>query len=94
VATKPRISYIASHVPVGLLNRSIAQHKIDSTNYRNWHNKNELTSYIDTLYNHPQSDTYLAIRCQCGKEYNYVTKNDVPASNVTCECTRKVIEYS
>jgi len=75
------------------LNKSIVRMQITKTSYRDWNNKTELTDYIDTLYVPPTSDTYMFIKCQCGTEYVYATKTTVPATNVTCTCGRKVIEY-
>jgi len=59
-----------------------------------WANKTALTDYIDSLYVPPTSDTYLYVVCQCGTAYTYMLKADVPSSNVTCSCGRKIIEYS
>lgn len=96
MATKPRITYLATGLmPLrGVLNTSISRKKIDKSTYRDWQEKNELTSFIDTLYVDPKSDTYLLIICQCGTEFNYATKSDVPTSSVICNCGRNVLIYS
>ena len=91
---KPIIYYEANVVPTELHNNSaIVRKKVDETTYVNWANKAELTDFIDLLYVHPLSDTYLAITCQCGREYNYTAKADVPKGDVACSCGREVIVY-
>ena len=91
MATKPRISFIAQALlPVELSNNSLVLKK-NGTNYSD---KTELTDFIDGLYEHPDSDTYLYCKCQCGEEYSYVDKTSVPDSNTNCTaCSRKIIEY-
>ena len=94
MARKPVIKYTTVAIPIiGDLNVSIVRRMISKTEYTNWINKTELTNYIDTLYTPPTSDTYMLIICQCGTQYNYTTKVDVPSSNLTCHCGRKLIEY-
>lgn len=95
MAVKPVIMFICEdRMPlVPLLNVSIVRNKLSKTNYRNWNDKLELTTYIDSLYVHPLSDCYLCVRCQCGVEYEYENKTSVPSHNITCVCGRKVIEY-
>lgn len=95
MAYKPVISYeVQQALPlVSQLNVSIVRKKIDKTTYRNWNNKFEFISYVNTLYVHPSSDCYVHIKCQCSTEYNYVNSSVVPSSNVTCSCGRKIIEY-
>ena len=94
MATKPRIQYQAQERPLALDNdAAIVRKKVNKTTFVNWANKTELTDFIDALYVHPLSDTYLYVICQCGTEYPYTTKANVPSSNVTCSCGRKIIEY-
>ena len=91
---KPVIKYTTNKLPVnGVLNISIVQKKISKTEYINWADKTEFTNATDLLYVPPTSDTYVYIICQCGIEYIYVDKTEVPSSNLTCSCGRKVIEY-
>ena len=94
MAVKPIIKYQASSIPINsALNVSIVQKKVDPTTFVNFANKTELTDFIDLLYVPPTSDTYLEIVCQCAVEYVYAVKEDVPATNLVCDCGRKVIEY-
>ena len=91
MATKPRIKYVSNKRPIELDdNLSI----VKKSNGVKWNNKTELTNYIDSLYVHPNSDTYLYVECHCGETYTYANKSNVPSSSVTCSCSRKIIEYS
>lgn len=90
MATKPVLQHVATKRPLPLDgNLPIVKQK----NGDLWANKTALTNYVDTLYVHPNSDTYLHVICGCGEEYSYTTKTSVPSSDVTCTCGRKVIEY-
>lgn len=91
MATKPRLGFTSNKRPQPLDDNAPIVKKNDNTLYAN---KTELTDYIDLLYVHPSSDTYLYAECECGIEYEYATKNDVPASDVTCTCGRRIIEYN
>ena len=90
---KSIIRYQASKVPVASnLNISVAQRSVSKTESTNWADKAELVSFADQLYSPPSAD-YLQIICQCNAEYAYATKADVPSTNVTCSCGRKLIEF-
>lgn len=94
VPTKPVVKYTTIEVPInGNLNVPIVRKKVTKTEYVNWADKTEFTDAVDLLYVPPTSDTYVYIICQCGQEYIYVDKTEVPSSNLTCSCGRKVIEY-
>lgn len=95
MATKPIISYAAQQILplIPELNVSVVRKKVDKTTYRNWTNKTELTDYVDQLYVPPTSNCYLFIKCQCNMEHEYTNKTDVPATNLTCTCGRKLVEY-
>jgi hypothetical protein len=92
---KPVISYAAEQIlPLNEnLNKSIVSKKLTKTSYRNWNDKDEFVSYVDSLYVPPTSNCYVYIRCQCGAEYDYPSKVGVPSENLICGCGRKVIEY-
>ncbi len=93
--TKPVVKYTTVEIPVeGDLNVSIVRKKVTKTDYVNWADKQEFTDAVDMLYVPPTSDTYVYIICQCGQEYIYANKTEVPSSSLTCPCGRKVIEYS
>ena len=95
MAIKPVIEYKARKIPInGTLNISIVMKKITKNEYVNWKNRIELVNYIDELYAPPTSDTYLLICCQCGREYRYIDKTEIPSFNLVCQCGRKIIEYS
>ena len=91
--TKPVIQYVGAKNSTNIEPFAIVRKKIDKTTYINWMDKTEFTDFVDLLYVHPRSDTYVYVVCGCGLEYIYTTKVDVPASDVTCSCGRKIIEY-
>lgn len=92
---KPVISYVINQklplIPV--FNYSIIRKKLSSSSYVNWNNKKEFTDYVDTLFVPQMSDCYVYVKCQCGTEYQYADKTQVPSTNTTCTCGRKIIEY-
>jgi len=91
---KPVVKFTTKIVPIESdLNVSIVRKKLSKTEYVNWQDKQEFTDAVDLLYVPPRSDTYVYIICQCGHEYIYIDKTEVPSSNLTCSCGRKVIEY-
>lgn len=91
--TKPVIQLIDHAKPLGLVDGCIFRKRISKTEYVNWINKTELTDFVDSIWVHPLSDTYVYIVCCCKREYRYITKADVPASNVVCPCGREIITY-
>jgi len=92
--TKPIATYKAVDRPLALDENAAICRKRSGSTFSDWSNKTELTDFIDSLYKPQTSDTYLYIVCGCGTEYIYTLKADVPSSNVTCPCGRKVIEYT
>lgn len=93
---KPIISFQANQVVplTQQLNTSIIRKKVSKTEYRNWDSKTELTDFVDTIYKPPTSDCYIFVKCQCGKEYEYIDKTEVPSENLTCTCGRKILQYN
>lgn len=87
---KPRLQCISVNRPLALDNNASLLKKADNIN---WADKTELTDYIDLLYVSPNSDTYLYVKCDCGIDYIYTEKSDVPSDDVTCSCGRNVIKY-
>lgn len=71
---------------------SIAQ-ITDGSTKRNFHDKTELVTVIDSIPPPVGADTVLYIKCGCGREYIYVTTGDIPATDFNCVCGQKVIEY-
>ncbi len=88
---KSVVSYVASNNPFQL-NISVVQ-KRESNKYRNWLNKDELVNYIDSLPVSNGVESYIHIKCHCGLEHKFLTKDDVPDKNFNCKCNRKIIEY-
>ena len=91
MAIRPRISYVAEKSP--LKHIPIVRKKISKTDYINWKNRLELVTFIDSIFQHPNSDTYLYIKCNCNKEYVYSSKSDVPFGDIICSCGRIVLKY-
>lgn len=79
------VQFIASHIP---LNLSIVQ----KTTGGCFKDRADLIAYIDGKASTVTSP-YLVVKCQCGKQYTYSSKDQVPASNVVCDCGRNVIIY-
>jgi hypothetical protein len=90
--SKPIIEYIGSKLPPPMDPLAVVK-KMAKTDYRNWHDKAELTAYVDSLEPGPAVDIYLWVTCGCGKEYEYVTKTDVPAGDVVCTCGKNIFKY-
>ena len=89
---KATVSYIASRIPLNLVNFSVVQKKVGNSGV-NFSDRNDLVSFINSKGHHKDAEHYLHISCQCGKEYLYDDENQIPTSNLTCECGRKVIVY-
>jgi len=75
-----------------LKNVSIAQ-MTDGSLKRNFYDKAELVSVIDSIPPPAGADTVLYIKCGCGREYLWTTTDDIPTTNFDCVCGQKVIEY-
>lgn len=83
------VSFSASPVPlIPVLNRSIVQRGTGEY----FANKNDLISFIDSK-SPTTNDDYLVINCQCGKQYIYSSGDQIPSSNVVCDCGRNVLIY-
>jgi len=76
-----------------LKNISIVQ-KLDNGVHRNYVDRNEFISYIQSISRPPDVDTVLYVRCACNRDFIYTEITDIPNGNVNCECGQKVIEYN
>ena len=72
---------------------SVVQKRESKTAYRNYNDKQEFTDYIDSIKASVTVTGYVMIFCSCHKEYDYTTKDEIPSSNLICECGRKLIIY-
>ena len=90
MATKPILSYKDQ---VSLPPEITPKPLVRKRSGEDWANKTELTDFIDQLWVHPSSDTYLQAVCRCKLEYNYPAKEDVPATDFDCTCGREIFEY-
>jgi hypothetical protein len=92
MSLKPIIEYRATKLPPPLAKPVVQMRDYDS--YRNFHNKRELTDYIDSLSASPSVDSYMTLICGCGMGHEFVTKDEIPATNMVCDCGRQLIIYS
>lgn len=90
---KPIVSYQAGKLFAPLMNLSVVQKRISKRECRNYNDKQEFTDYVDSINASPTVDGYVSIICCCGKEYDYANKTEIPSSNLTCDCGRKLIVY-
>jgi hypothetical protein len=58
----------------------------------NFASKTELTDYIDSFLP-SEATNYAAAICSCGKQYEWATKDDVPATELDCTCGKKITKY-
>lgn len=91
MATKPVLAFLSKPRPLQLDENASVVKKKTGTSYTD---KTELITYIDSLYVHPDSDSYLYVECECGNTYDYANSVAVPATNVVCSCGRNIISYS
>ena len=88
----PIIEYKASIFnPLNTL--SVVQKRLSKRECRNYTDKAELLAFIDSVKAAPEVDGYMRIQCNCGKVFEYATKDEVPAADLTCDCGRKLIIY-
>lgn len=90
---EPIISYRAGKLFAPLMDTSVVQDRISKNEFRNFNNKKEFTDYVDSIKSSRRVDGYVSIICNCGKTYDYSDKNQVPSSNLICDCGRKLIIY-
>ena len=90
---KPIVAYIANKLPFAL-ETSVVQKRLSHTSERNFNNKQEFTDFVDSIRASKTVNGYVKITCSCGKEYDYVTKAEIPDSNLNCsQCSRNLIIY-
>ncbi len=89
---KPIVAYMAKKLPFAL-ELPIVRKRIAQNEERNFNDKAELVAFIDAIRPSRTVDGYMGVTCSCGKQYDYVTKGDVPSSNVVCTCGRDILIY-
>ena len=90
---KAKVAYIASRVPSFLFDTLPVVQKRDVGAGTNFSDKAELVAWVEESGTAQDADTFMSITCQCGEFRAFVTKDDVPASDLTCGCGRKLIMY-
>ncbi len=89
---KPIVAYMANKLPF-VLELPIVRRRVSETADRNFNDKAELTAFVDSIRASVTVDGYVGVTCSCGHQYDYVTKNDVPSTDVVCACGRDVLIY-
>ena len=91
---KPVVEYIGRGLLLhGQGTRTSIVQKRDGNTLRNFNDKSELTSFVDSIKPSITVTGYVAVKCSCGHDHEYNTKDDVPAVDVVCTCGRQVITY-
>jgi len=88
----PIVNYIDYKTPFGTF-IPLVQKRETKTSTRNYNDKQEFVDFIDSIKPSRRVDIYLMIECSCGKLYEYTNRDEVPSSNLICECKRKLIIY-
>ncbi len=91
---KPIVEYIGK----GLLlhsqgARACIVQKRDGSIMRNFDDKLEFTAFVDAINPSVTVTGYVTAKCSCGRNFEYVTKDEVPAVDVVCTCGRQIITY-
>jgi len=89
---EPIIAYTAKRLPF-VMELPIVRKRLSDRSDRNFNDKAEFVTFVDTIKPSVRVNGYVGIRCSCGAVYDYVTRNDVPSTNVVCPCGRKVLIY-
>jgi len=91
--TMATISFNAGRVPlIPALNRSVVMKKDGGVSVQ-FRNRDDLLSHFEDKGLAAGADVFMSITCQCGKAYNYTTRDDVPTLNLVCACGRNLILY-
>jgi len=88
----PVVAYRASKLPF-VLEMPIVRKRLSDRSYRNFNDRQEFTDFVSTIKPSKRTDGYVGITCSCGHQYDYITKNDIPSTNVVCSCGRDVLIY-
>lgn len=88
----PIVKYVDLKTPFGM-DVPLVQKRIAKGVKRNFKDRQEFVEFIDSIKPSRRVDAYLIIECSCGKAYNLKDENEVPSSNLICECKRKLIIY-
>lgn len=90
---KPIVAYAANKLPM-FLELPVVRKRISENSERNYNDKQELVAFVDSIRPSRTVDGYVGVTCSCGKQYDYATEAEVPASNLVCsQCSRNLIVY-
>ena len=86
------VEYRAKKLPF-VMEMPIVRKRLSDKSDRNYNDKAEFVTFVDTIKPSIRVKGYVGITCSCGAEYDYATRNDVPSTNVVCPCGRDVLIY-
>jgi hypothetical protein len=90
---KAKVSFHASKVPSFLFGSIPVVQKKDGQSGVNFANKAELAAWVEANGTATDADTFMVITCQCGSDSVFATDVELPATDLTCPCGRKLIQY-
>lgn len=67
--------------------------KREGQGYRNFKNKAEFINFVDSIRPSRRVTGYVTVKCSCGKSYEYLSKSEIPESNLICDCGRQILIY-
>lgn len=88
----PIIEYKSKGSLFGVNPGSIVK-KREGNSYRNFKDKSELISFINSIKPSVRVEGYMKASCGCGKAYDFLKKEDIPENNLKCSCGRPIILY-
>jgi hypothetical protein len=84
------ILFKASQVPlIPAFNQSVIQ-----KNGQKFTDRDDIVQYIESKNPKSGAPILLEAICQCGRDYSYAVKEDIPESNVVCVCGRNLLIYA
>lgn len=87
------ISFQAGKVPlIPALNKSAVM-KNDGGFSVQFKNKNDFISYFGDKNLTQGNGSYVFISCPCGRNFEFATQEDFPASDIVCSCGRNLLIY-
>jgi len=67
--------------------------KREGQSYQNFKNKAEFIDFVDSVRPSRRVTGYVTVKCSCGKTYEFSSKDEIPDSNLICDCGRHVLIY-
>jgi len=89
----PIIKYVDLKTPSFGTNIPLVRKRVAKNVTRNFNDKQEFVEYVESIKPSRRVNAYLTIDCSCGKMYEYKDQNEIPSSNLICDCKRELIIY-